>query len=108
MMSIGYLEEALHAEYAGTVTVDGPPLPACREFSILDKAFAPFSVEFTTETQREPLAPQTTRYQVVSFGDDGSLLLTVLGPGEGTGTFRLHPDGTLEHVLDLAPVGRCH
>ena len=42
MMSSGYLEEALHAEYAGTVTVDGPPLPACREFSILDKAFALF------------------------------------------------------------------
>jgi hypothetical protein len=63
-------------------------------------------VEFTTETQRESLAPQTTRYKVVRFEDDGSLLLMVLGPGEETGTFRLHPDGTLEHVLAL--VGICH
>jgi hypothetical protein len=38
MMSGGYLEEALHAEYAGTVTVDGPPLPACRGFNILGVA----------------------------------------------------------------------
>ena len=65
-------------------------------------------MEFTTETQREPLAPLTTRFKVVRCEDDGSLLLTVLGFGEETGTFRLHPDGTLEHVLDLAPVGRCH
>jgi hypothetical protein len=42
MMSGGYLEEALRAEYAGTVIVDGSLLPACREFSILDKAFALF------------------------------------------------------------------
>jgi hypothetical protein len=62
-------------------------------------------VEFTTETQREPLAPQTTRYKMVCYEDDGSLLLTVLGPGEETGTFRLHPNGTLEHVLDLALAG---
>jgi hypothetical protein len=62
-------------------------------------------VEFTTETQREPLAPLTTRFKVVRFEDDGSLLLTVLGFGEETGTFRLHPDGTLEHVFGLGSRG---
>jgi hypothetical protein len=32
-----------------------------------NEAFALFWVEFTTETQLEPLAPQTTRYEKVRF-----------------------------------------
>jgi len=68
-------------------------------------AFALFQVDFAAGTQQELLAPQPTRYKVVHFEDDGSLLLTVVGPGEGTGTFRLHPDGTLEHLSDSTLVG---
>jgi hypothetical protein len=68
-------------------------------------AFALFPVDFATGTQRELLAPQPTRYKVVCFEDDGSLLLTVVAPWEKTGTFRLHPDGTLEHLSDSTLVG---
>jgi hypothetical protein len=68
-------------------------------------AFALFQVDFATGTQQELLAPQPTRYKVVRFEDDGSLLLIVVWPWEETGTFRLHPDGTLEHLSDSTLVG---
>jgi len=69
------------------------------------EGFALFQVDFTTGTQRELLAPQPTHYKVAHFEDDGSLLLTIAWPGEGTGTFRLHPDGTLEHLSGSTLVG---
>jgi putative hemolysin len=69
------------------------------------EGFALFQVDLTEGTQRELLAPQPTHYKVVHFEDDGSLLLTVAWPEEGTGTVRLHPDGTLEHLSDAALVG---
>jgi len=69
------------------------------------ETFALFQVDLSTGTQRELLAPQPTRYKVVRFEDDGSLLLTITWPGEGTGTFRLHPDGTLEHLSESTLVG---
>ncbi len=68
------------------------------------ETFALFQVDFTTGTQRELLTPRPTRYKVVRFEDDGSLLLTIAWRGE-TGTFRLHPDGTLEHLSELTFVG---
>jgi len=67
--------------------------------------FALFQVDLATGTQQELLAPQPTRYKVVGFEDDGSLLLTISWPGEGTGTFRLHRDGTLEHRSELTFLG---
>ncbi len=69
------------------------------------ETFALFQVDLTTGTQRELLTPQPIRYKVVRFEDDGSLLLTIVWPGEGTGTFRLHPDGTLEHLSESTLVG---
>jgi len=67
--------------------------------------FALFQADLATGTQQELLAPQPTRYKVVRFEDDGSLLLTIVWPGEGTGTFRLHPDGTLEHLSESTFLG---
>jgi putative hemolysin len=67
--------------------------------------FALFQVDPNTGTQREILAPQPNRYQVAHFEDDGSLLLTVAWPGEEGGTFRLHPDGTLERLSESTFVG---
>jgi Tol biopolymer transport system component len=69
------------------------------------ETFTLFQVDLTTGTQRELLAPQPTRYKVVHFEDDGSLLMTIAWPGEGTGTVRLHADGTLEHLSDATLVG---
>jgi len=69
------------------------------------ESFALFQVDLTTGTQRELLAPQPTRYKVVRFEDDGSLLLTVVWPGEGMGTWRLHPDSTLECLSELTFFG---
>jgi len=69
------------------------------------ETFALFQVDLTTGTQQELLAPQPARYQVVRFEDDGSLLLTIAWPGEGGGTFRLHSDGTLEHLSEATLVG---
>jgi hypothetical protein len=69
------------------------------------ETFALFQVELTTGTERELLTPQPTRYRVVRFEDDGSLLLTVVWSGEGMGTFRLHPDGTLEQLSEATFVG---
>jgi hypothetical protein len=69
------------------------------------ETFALFQVDLTTGTQRELLAPQPTRYKAVRFEDDGSLLLTVVWPGEGMGTWRLHPDSTLEHLSELTFLG---
>jgi hypothetical protein len=42
---------------------------------------------------------------VVRFEDDGSLLLRIIWSGEETGTFRLHPDGTLERLSEETFVG---
>ena len=69
------------------------------------ETFALFQVDLTTGTERELLTPQPTRYRVVRFEDDGSLLLTVVWSGEGMGTFRLHPDGTLEQLSEATFVG---
>jgi Tol biopolymer transport system component len=69
------------------------------------EGFALFQVDLDTGTQRELLAPQPTQYKVVHFEDDGSLLLTVAWPTEGTGTVRLLADGTLEHLSDATLVG---
>jgi putative hemolysin len=69
------------------------------------ETFALFQVDLTTGTQRELLAPQPTRYKVVRFEDDGSLLLTADWWRGERGTFRLHPDGTLEHLSELTFVG---
>ena len=69
------------------------------------ETFALFQVDLTTGTERELLNPQPTRYRVVRFEDDGSLLLTVVWSGEGMGTFRLHPDGTLEKLSEATFVG---
>jgi hypothetical protein len=62
-------------------------------------------VDLAAGAQQELLAPQPTRYKVAHFEEDGSLLLTIAWPGEGTGTFRLHPDGTLEHLSELTFLG---
>lgn len=68
--------------------------------------FALFQVDLAAGTQQELLAPQPTRcYKVAHFEEDGSLLLTIAWPGEGTGTFRLHPDGTLEHLSESTFLG---
>jgi putative hemolysin len=69
------------------------------------EGFALFQIDSSTGTQREILAPQPTHYKVAHFEDDGLLLLTIAWPGEGTGTFRLHPDGTLEHLSEATFVG---
>jgi putative hemolysin len=69
------------------------------------EGFALFQIDSSTGTQREILASQPNRYKVVRFEDDDSLLLTVVWPGEGGGTFRLHPDGTLEHLSEATFVG---
>jgi Tol biopolymer transport system component len=69
------------------------------------ETFALFQVDVATGTQRELLTTQPTRYKVVRFEDDGSLLLTIAWPGEGTGTFHLHPDGTLEQLSEATFVG---
>jgi hypothetical protein len=69
------------------------------------ETFALFQVDLTTGTQRELLAPQLARYKVVRFEDDGSLLLTANWWRGERGTFRLHPDGTLEHLSELTFVG---
>ncbi len=69
------------------------------------ETFALFQVDLTTGTQRELLAPQPTRYQVVRFEDGGSLLLTTDWWRGERGTFRLHPDGTLEHLSVATFVG---
>ena len=85
---------------------DGSTLVYTVGYDSLGKAaFALFRVDFAKGTQRELLPPQPTRYKVVRFEDDGSLLLTVVGTGEETGTFRLHPDGTLEHLSDSTFLG---
>lgn len=69
------------------------------------EGFALFHVDLTTGTQRDLLARQPTRYSVARFESDGSLLLTTAWASEGTGTFRLHPDGTLEHLSELTFIG---
>ncbi|MCP3884168.1 MAG: hypothetical protein GY700_01590 [Propionibacteriaceae bacterium] len=69
------------------------------------ESFALIQVDLTTGTQREILAPQPTYYKVARFEADGSLLLTVAWLGEGMGTLRLHPDGTLEHLSDSTFLG---
>ncbi|MFC2036406.1 WD40 repeat domain-containing protein [Chloroflexota bacterium] len=90
----------------GMFSPDGSTLVYTAGYDPLgNAAFALFQVDFATGMQRELLAPQPTRYKVVRFEDDGSLLLTVVGPWEETGTFRLHPDGTLEHLSDSTVVG---
>ena len=90
----------------GMFSPDGSTLVYTVGYDPLGKAtFALFQVDLTTGTQQELLAPQRTRYKVARFEDDGSLLLTISWPGEGTGTFRLHPDGTLEHLSELTFLG---
>jgi putative hemolysin len=69
------------------------------------EGFALVQVDFTTGTQQELLASQPTHYKVAHFEDDGSLLLTIAWPGEGTGAFRLYPDGTLERLSEATFVG---
>ena len=69
------------------------------------EGFALFQVDLAAGTQREILAPQPTHYKVAHFEDDGSLLLTIAWPGEGGGTFRLHPDGTLEQLSEATFLG---
>jgi len=80
---------------------DGSTLVHTVAYDPLGRAtFALFQADTATGTQQELLAPQPSRYKVVRFEDDGSLLLTIVWPGEGMGTFRLHPDGTLEHLSE--------
>jgi putative hemolysin len=67
--------------------------------------FALFQIDAATGTQRELLSPRSERYRVVHFEDDGSLLLTAVWPQDRRDTWRLHPDGTLEHVSELTLVG---
>jgi len=69
------------------------------------EGFALIQVDLTAGTQQELLAPQPTHYKVAHFEDDGSLLLMIAWPGEGGGTSRLHPDGTLEHLSEATFVG---
>jgi hypothetical protein len=69
------------------------------------EGFVMFQVDLAAGTQRELLSLQPNRYKVVRFEDDGSLLLTANRPREERGTWRLHPDGTLEHLSELTLVG---
>jgi Tol biopolymer transport system component len=69
------------------------------------EGFVMFQVDLAAGTQRELLSLQPNRYKVVRFEDDGSLLLTADRPREERGTWRLHPDGTLEHLSELTLVG---
>ncbi|MBL7065092.1 MAG: DUF333 domain-containing protein [Anaerolineae bacterium] len=69
------------------------------------EGFALFQVDLAAGTQQEILTPQSTHYKVAHFEDDGSLLLTIAWPGEGGGTFRLHPDGTLERLSEATFLG---
>ena len=73
------------------------------------ETFALFQVDLITgrlSGARELLAPQPNPYKVARFEDDGSLLLTVdWWMGKRKGTFRLRPNGTLEHLSDLTFLG---
>jgi hypothetical protein len=69
------------------------------------ETFALIQMDLITGTQWEILPPQPTCYKVARFEDDGSLLLTIAWLGEGTGTLRLHPDGTLERISESTFVG---
>jgi Tol biopolymer transport system component len=69
------------------------------------EGFALVEVDFTTGTQQEILASQPNHYKVAHFEEGGSLLLTIAWPEESGGTFRLHPDGTLEQLSELTFVG---
>jgi putative hemolysin len=69
------------------------------------ETFALIQMDLTTGTQREIVPPQPTRYKVTRFEDDGSLLLTIVWPGEGRDTWRLHPDGTMERFSELTLLG---
>ena len=75
------------------------------EWGSEDFVFGMFQVDLAAGTQRELLSLQPNRYKVVRFEDDGSLLLTANRPREERGTWRLHPDGTLEHLSELTLVG---
>ena len=90
----------------GMFSPDGSTLVYTVGYDPLGKAtFALFQVDLAAGTQQELLAPQPTRHKVARFEDDGSLLLTIAWPGEGAGTFRMHPDGTLEHLSELTFLG---
>ena len=69
------------------------------------EGFVMFQVDLAAGTQRELLPLQPNRYRVVRFEDDGSLLLTADWPKEERGAWRLHPDGTLDHLSELTFVG---
>ncbi len=69
------------------------------------EGFTLFQVDLAAGTQREFLALQPDRYKVAHIEDDGSLLLTAVWPAEGRDTWRLHPDGTMEHLSELTFVG---
>jgi putative hemolysin len=69
------------------------------------EGYALFQLDTATATQQEILPPQPDYHKVVRFEDDGSLLLRIIWSGEETGTFRLHPDGTLERLSEATLVG---
>jgi hypothetical protein len=69
------------------------------------EGYSLFQIDTATGMQQEILARHPNRYKVVHFEEDGSLLLRIIWSGEETGTFRLHPDGTLERLSEATLVG---